>query len=123
VRNKQTKQNSKINQRSHLAVKYELFAVVVVYLLLAGGGGNSEAKVIGPKWSSCLEGAGQQLVCSILPPPPLLIQNEWWGCVGQGQEGGLCPGDTERLSVAERLDTPQAVGDGPDVVIKRAIKL
>lgn len=27
------------------------------------------------------------------------------GCVGQGQEWGLCPGDTERVSVPELLDT------------------
>lgn len=31
------------------------------------------------------------------------------GSVGQGQEWGLCPGDTERVSVAEVLDSEQTV--------------
>lgn len=122
--NTQTRIRLKTNRRSFLATKYRLFTVVVC-LLLAGGGGNGEAKVIRPKRSSCLEGAGQQqqLVYSTLPPPPPLIKNEWWAVVGHGREWGLCPGDTERASVTERLDTPWTDVDSPEVVIKRALKL
>lgn len=45
------------------------------------------------------------------------------GCVGQGQEWGLCLGETEKTSVTELLDTPQTAMDNPGVMIKRAIKL
>ncbi len=35
------------------------------------------------------------------------------GCVDQGQEWGLCPRDTEGVSVTELLDTPQTAVHSP----------
>lgn len=77
--------------------------------MFAGGGGNSEAKVIRPAAAA----AAAAMVFSTLPPPPPLIKNEWWAVWVKERNGGLCPGDTERVSVTQLLDTPQTAVDDP----------
>lgn len=120
VRDKHTNRSSETNGRSLLfAAKYRLLTVVVDLLR-----GSSGTAVIRPKRFSCLGGVGPAAVNATLLPPRSLIKNEWWTVWVKGANGGsLSGGDTERVSVAELLDTLQTVVYSPEVTIKRAIKL